>query len=70
MHLQRVMFILCRIQVNSSHRDLSQPQIIQSKLEHISLWGSGVPVCILLADIFKDKALKPQALNKFSHYGE
>lgn len=32
--------------------------------------GCGARVCILLANVFKDKALKLQALNKFSHYGE
>lgn len=37
MHLQRGMFILCRIQVNSSHRDLPQPEIIQSELERVLL---------------------------------
>lgn len=67
MHFQRVMFILCRTQVNSFHRDLSQPQIIQDKLEHMLLWEGGTPIYILLPDIFKDSALKFQALNKFSH---
>lgn len=66
MHFQRVMFILCWTQINSFHRDLLQPQIIQGKLEHMLLWGGGTPICIL-ADIFKDSALKFQALNKFSH---
>lgn len=44
MHLQRGMFILCQIQVNYSHRDLPQPEIIQSELERVLLWGCGTLV--------------------------
>lgn len=64
---QRVVFILCQTQINPFPTDLSQPQIIQEKLEHMLLWEGGTPIYILLADIFKDSALKFQALNKFSH---
>lgn len=44
MHFPRVMFILCQIQGNSFHRDLSQPRIIRNKLESVSWWGWGTPI--------------------------
>lgn len=58
--------ILYPIQVNFFfHRDLPQLQIIQNRLECISLWGYRTSNYTLLADTFKDSALKLQALNKF-----
>lgn len=66
MHFQRVTCILYQIQVNF-FIDLSQTQIIQNKLECITLWERGTPIYILPADIFKDSALKFQTLNNFSH---
>lgn len=57
--------ILYPIQVNFFfHRDLPQLQIIQNRLECISSWGYRTSSYTLLADTFKDSALKLQALNK------
>ena len=57
--------VLYPIQVNFFHGDLPQLQIIQNRLECISLWGYRTSNDTLLADTFKDSALTLQALNKF-----
>lgn len=66
MHFQRVTCILYQIQVNF-FTELSETQITQNKLEHITLWECGTPISILPADIFQNSALKFQTLNNFSH---
>lgn len=66
MHFPRVTCILYQIQVNFFHRLITTTNY-ENKLECITLWECGTPIYILPADIFKDSALKLQALNKYSH---
>lgn len=65
MHFQRVMLFCIQSKSIFFHGDLPQLQIIQNRLECISLWGYRTSNDTLLADTFKDSALTLQALNKF-----
>lgn len=67
MHFQRLTRIFYLIQVNFFHRDFSQQQVIQNEPESITLWECETLTYLLLADVFKDSAVKLQTLNKFNH---